>query len=116
MSPDSKFFVSLNHKSKQAPAVEYHLIAGNTTNISAAYHDDDPAWKKVWNSISKRGKYLFADYVFFEDDPNDMIVKVDSMKKLPWGAHQQIEEVASDHLSYYRTEAAQKALKKVLTA
>lgn len=114
LEPDSKFLVALNHPSKTPPAIPYYLIAGDTAKIAADYEEADPVWKKIWSSLTQRGKYLLADYAFFDDDPNDMVVKVSSMKALPWGNHQGVENVASDHLSYYRTESARKALKKVL--
>ena len=113
MGPGSDFLNELNNGSKSSPDVPYYLVAGDTRKVEADYHDEDPAWKKVWNSMTGRGAYLFADYAFFDDVPNDMAVKVDSMKMVPWG-HEKIEEVICDHISYFDLEEGQVGLKTIM--
>ena len=63
-------------------------------------------------AAKKRGAYLFLDYLIFDDDPNDMAVKLESMKVLP--GEVEIEEVDCDHLSYFTDKQSLEILEKWL--
>lgn len=114
MKPGSTFLSQL-----QSPSVattnlpEYTLIAGNTTFIKAPLEKSDPAWKKIFKALKKRGVYLFLDYLVFDDDPNDMAVKVTSMKVLPKD-QAIIEEIDCNHLDYFTNPGSLELLKKLV--
>jgi pimeloyl-ACP methyl ester carboxylesterase len=101
MQPGSPFLKKLNAQGKQTPGIPYYLLAGDTSEIEAAFDTTDPAWKKLVTCLQERGKYIFADYLFFSDRPNDMAVRVESMHELPWGRHDQSDTIPCDHLHYF---------------
>lgn len=114
MKPGSTFLSELLSPSVEKDQLpDYYLIAGNTTFIKAPLVKSDPAWKKIFKALKKRGVYLFLDYVVFDDDPNDMAVKVTSMKVLPKD-QAQIEEIDCNHLTYFTDPGSLKLLEKMV--
>jgi len=111
MSPDSDFILNLNNPDFK-PDVPYYLIAGDTTEIEAIFDNEDPIWKKLKACFRDRSKYIFADYLL-GNEPNDMAVKLESMKALPWD-FTGIEYPKCDHLRYFHNESALAALKNVM--
>lgn len=114
MKPGSTFLSELLSPSVEMDQLpEYKLIAGNTTFIKAPLVKSDPAWKKIFKALKKRGAYLFLDYVVFDDDPNDMAVKVTSMKVLPKDKAK-IEEIDCNHLTYFTDKGSLELLEKMV--
>ncbi|MEM6378889.1 MAG: hypothetical protein AAF705_11785, partial [Bacteroidota bacterium] len=114
MKPGSTFLSGLLAPSVDSSELpEYNLIAGNTTFIKAPLVKSDPAWKKIFKALKKRGIYLFLDYLVFDDDPNDMAVKVTSMKVLPKDKAK-IEEIDCNHLNYFTDDGSLELLKEML--
>ncbi len=114
MQPSNDFIISLNKTDKTKPSVPYHLIAGDTTHIEAAFDDNDPAWQKIWACIKDRSPYIFVDYAIFSDEPNDMAVRLKSMRTLPWQAHESVFELPCDHMNYFTNAKSLEQLKKLL--
>ncbi|AEE48216.1 caspase family protein [Haliscomenobacter hydrossis] len=107
----SDFLQQLN--SGSAPEVPYYLLAGDTSHIEALFAEDDPLWKKIWRCIKDRGLYILADELIFDEEPNDLAVRLESMKALPWG-HQRVLEPLCDHLSYFSNDESLEMLKEVI--
>lgn len=112
LSPSSPLIAMLKEPGSPAP-VPYYLLSGDTASLGEAYQEEEPSFKKVWKALRSKGKYLIATQAFFDNEPNDMIVKVSSMNALP-GGHQKVEHVVSDHLSYYKREESLRALERLL--
>jgi pimeloyl-ACP methyl ester carboxylesterase len=100
MQPGSDFLKELNSGDGSKRKVPYTLIAGNTSIIESSAGDDETVYKQVITGLKERGKYILADFALFENEINDMAVRVDSMKEVP-GGFVEIKEIACDHLSYY---------------
>jgi triacylglycerol esterase/lipase EstA (alpha/beta hydrolase family) len=114
MKPGSTFLSELQSadlSKDQLPG--YGLIAGNTTFIKAPLVKSDPVWKKIFKALKKRGVYLFLDYLVFNDDPNDMAVKVTSMRVLPKD-QVDIQEIDCNHLTYFTNEGSLVLLEKMV--
>jgi triacylglycerol esterase/lipase EstA (alpha/beta hydrolase family) len=115
MGPGSSFLTRLNAGSaQQADQLEYALIAGDTNLIKAPLLKKDPMWKKLLKALKKRGAYLFLDYLVFDDSPNDMAVKVESMKVLP-DPNARIEIIDCNHMMYFSDADSLKLLKELTT-
>ena len=80
--------------------VPYTLVAGNTSIIESSAGEDETVYKQVITGLKERGKYILADFALFDNDINDMAVRINSMKDVP-GGFVEIKEIACDHLSYY---------------
>lgn len=116
MGPGSPFLTKLNAGSAQmADQLHYALIAGDTNLIKAPILKKDPMWKKLLKALKKRGAYLFLDYLVFEDDPNDMAVKVESMKVLP-DTNARIEIIDCNHLMYFTDADSLKLLEEMVSS
>jgi pimeloyl-ACP methyl ester carboxylesterase len=98
LQPDSEFLSTLN--SGTEPDVPYFLVEGDTARLEADVEDNDPLWKKLRACLRDRGKYVAADLLFFDNDPNDMIVKIESMRRLPW-KHTQVASINCNHFRYF---------------
>ncbi|HKK77549.1 MAG TPA: caspase family protein [Saprospiraceae bacterium] len=115
MGPGSSFLTRLNAGSaQQVDQLEYALIAGDTNLIKAPLLKKDPMWKKLLKALKKRGAYLFLDYLVFDDTPNDMAVKVESMKVLP-DPNARIEIIDCNHMMYFSDADSLKLLKELTT-
>jgi triacylglycerol esterase/lipase EstA (alpha/beta hydrolase family) len=101
MDPDSDFLKELNASGKSDPGVPYYLIGGDTSQIEAAFPEDASLIKKVFALLSTRGIYQGLDLAVFDKAPNDMAVKVERMKDLPWGSHDVAQILECDHVSYF---------------
>jgi triacylglycerol esterase/lipase EstA (alpha/beta hydrolase family) len=113
MGPGSAFLTKLNAGSAQQNDLEYALIAGDTNLIKAELLKKDPMWKKLLKALKKRGAYLFLDYLVFDDAPNDMAVKVESMKVLP-DPNARIEIIDCNHMMYFSDADSLKLLEEML--
>jgi pimeloyl-ACP methyl ester carboxylesterase len=102
MQPGSDFLKKLNAPNVQRN-VPYYLVAGDTANIEANFNEKDSIFAKVWKSLHDRGKYIAADLLIFKNEPNDIAVRVESMKEVPGGITR-IIPVICDHRSYYEAE------------
>ncbi|MCB9263762.1 MAG: alpha/beta hydrolase [Lewinellaceae bacterium] len=112
--PGEGFIQDILGGSKElADGVPYNLIVGNTENIEAGFEKNDPLFRKIWAGIRSRSRYLAAD-MLFDDRPNDLIVRGESMKALPW-AFADIAEPRCDHLRYFENEEALEALERFLS-
>ena len=113
MGPGSSFLTELNSGGQPTDQVEYALLAGDTNLIKAPILRKDPMWKKLMKALKKRGAYLFLDYLVFDDDPNDMAVKVESMKVLP-DPNARIEVIDCNHLMYFSDKDSLKLLQELV--
>lgn len=113
MGPDSAFLTTLNAGSvQQADSLDYALIAGDTNLIKAPLLRKDPMWKKLLKALKKRGAYLFLDYLVFDDTPNDMAVKVESMQVLP-DPNARVEVIDCNHMMYFSDADSLKLLEEM---
>lgn len=99
LQPGSEFLSELN-KSAAPENIPYYLIAGDTSRIEAGFDEHDPAWKKLYACLRDRVKYIAADYLVFDNDPNDMVVKTKQMEALPW-RHAEVVPMNCDHFGYF---------------
>ncbi len=113
MTPASDFLNSL--AASDDPGIPYSIIAGNTSIIPAALEQEAER-----ASIIKRLQQRFKKVVElrFFGEPNDIAVKVDSIKSVPKGRKQSphIQEVPCDHLSYFLNEPTEAGLKALVAA
>ncbi len=114
MNPTSDFLNSL--AASDDPGIPYSIIAGNTSIIPVAL--EEQAEKK--SMIERLQKRLFKQVVElpFYGAPNDIAVKVDSIKSIPTGRSHppHIQEVPCDHMSYFLNEPTEVGLQALLTA
>jgi len=101
MDPCSSFLAQLNAPGKARPGVPYYLVGGDTREIAVTHPEDASLLEKIFETLKTRGLYTGLDLAVFDKAPNDMAVKVDRMKHLPWGGHDQAEIVDCDHVSYF---------------
>ena len=114
MEIGSEFMKKLNSpRNSRSEIPTYYLIAGQTSTIEANFKENDPVWKKVLAGLKDRGKYLLFDQVFFDNELNDWIVSVETMKEVPDG-HEAVVSVDCDHFGYFDSEQGLKSLKSVL--
>ncbi len=99
MDPKSEFLQQLNGGQRSSD-IPYWLVAGNTSIIESSAGEDESVFKQVLTGLKERGVYILADYAIFGNEPNDMAVRVNSMQAVP-GGFDRVEEVATDHISYY---------------
>lgn len=72
------------------------------SHIEEFYQEDDPMYKKLTACIKDRGHYFLADF-FHDEEENDFVVPVASMRAVPWG-HEVVEVVNCDHFGYFGEE------------
>ncbi len=101
MDPDSDFMAKLNASGKSSPEVPYYLIGGDTSQIEVIFPEDTSLIKKIFALLSTHGIYQGLDHAVFDKAPNDMAVKVERMKDLPWGRHHDTQILKCDHVSYF---------------
>jgi pimeloyl-ACP methyl ester carboxylesterase len=106
MDPGSPFLDRLNAPGKARPDVPYYLVGGDTREIAVTHPEDASLLEKIFETLKTRGLYTGLDLAVFDKAPNDMAVKVDRMKYLPWGGHDQAEIVDCDHMSYFEDEGS----------
>ena len=111
LHPGSEFLQRLN--SGSAPEVPYYLLAGDTSRTEALFAENDPLWKKIWHCLKDRRLYILAEEIIFDEEPNDLAVRLESMKALPWG-HQRVLQPRCDHLSYFSNAESLAMLKEVI--
>ncbi len=100
MDPDSEFIAQLN-AGERTNGIPYYLVAGNTSIIESSAGENEGFFKQLFTGLKERGLYILADFAIFGGkDPNDMAVKVKSMRAVP-GGHVFATEVPCDHISYY---------------
>ncbi|MEQ1746364.1 MAG: caspase family protein [Saprospiraceae bacterium] len=114
LQPESEFLAELNAGSQPVPEVPYFLVEGDTAQLEADVDDDDSLWKKLRACLRDRGKYMAADLLFFDKEPNDMVVKAASMRQVPW-KHAQVVPVECNHFRYFEPGRALDALAGVLS-
>ena len=114
MNPASDFLNSL--AASDDPGIPYSIIAGNTSIIPAAL--EQQAEKK--SILERLQQSLFKKVVElpFFGEPNDIAVRVDSIKSIPTGRSHppHIQEVPCDHMSYFLNEPTKVGLKALLAA
>ena len=101
MDPDSPFIAQLNTPGKARPDVPYYLVGGDTRQILVTHPEDASLLDKIVNTLKARGIYTGLDLAVFDNVPNDMAVKVERMKHLPWGGHDSAAILECDHVSYF---------------
>jgi pimeloyl-ACP methyl ester carboxylesterase len=114
MQTKSEFIRRLNAPDKQPPRAPYDLIAGHLKEEEPETEKQKSRLGKAWDDLRRRGKYELFDLAFFREAPNDWIVRVDSMKTVPWG-HTRVEYIYCDHFSYFKTEEGLAALVRMFS-
>lgn len=114
MDPDSPFLAQLNAHGKPRPGIPYYLVGGDTGDIKAQYPDDASLLERIFGVFKERGIYGGLDLAVFDNDPNDMAVKVERMKHLPWGRHDSATILACDHVSYFVDEKSLREIQDLL--
>ncbi|MGK7953021.1 MAG: caspase family protein [Xenococcaceae cyanobacterium] len=114
MNPTSDFLNSL--AASDDPGIPYSIIAGNTSIIPAAL-EQQAEKKSILERLQQRLFNQVVEFPFF-GEPNDIAVKVDSIKSIPKGRSHppHIQEVPCDHMSYFLNEPTEVGLKALLTA
>lgn len=98
MKPNSSFLRNL--AASPDPGVPYSVIAGNTSIIRAAIEEGETVSRL--KRLIQRLRIQVVEFPFL-GQPNDIAVKVDSIKSVPEGRMipPNIQEVACDHLTYF---------------
>ncbi len=114
MNPTSDFLNSL--AASDDPGIPYSIIAGNTSIIPAVL-EQQAEKKSILERLQQRLFKKVVELPFF-GEPNDIAVKVDSIKSIPqWRSHPpNIEEVPCDHMSYFLSEPTEVGLKALVAA
>lgn len=114
MNPTSDFLNSL--AATDDPGIPYSIIAGNTSIIPAALEQQAPE-KSIIERLQQRLFKKVVELPFF-GEPNDIAVKVDSIKNIPTGRSHppHIQEVPCDHMSYFLNEPTEVGLQALLAA
>ncbi|MDY6896649.1 MAG: hypothetical protein SWZ49_01005 [Cyanobacteriota bacterium] len=114
MNPNSDFLNSL--AASEDPGIPYSIIAGNTSIVPAALKqqaENKSAIERLQQSLFKK----VVEFPFF-GEPNDIAVKVDSIKNVPTARLHPpyIQEVPCDHMSYFLSETTTVGLKALIRA
>jgi pimeloyl-ACP methyl ester carboxylesterase len=115
MNPNSEFLKSLAESND--PGIPYSIIAGNTSIIPAAL-EEQPQKKSSTLKRLQQGLFNKVVELPFFGTPNDIAVKVDSIKSIPKGRSHplHIQEIPCDHLTYFINEPTDVGLKALITA
>ena len=115
MNPTSAFIKSLTESGD--PGIPYSIIAGNTSIIPAALEQKKEKKSSVFERLQQRLFKKVVELPFF-GVPNDIAVKVDSIKSIPTGRSHlpHIQEVPCDHLSYFLSESTTVGLEALVAA
>ncbi|MFM5959079.1 MAG: caspase, partial [Dolichospermum sp.] len=97
MKPSSPFLRTL--AASPDPGIPYSVIAGNTSIKRTTMEEEGGEASRLARLIQKLGTQV-VEFPFF-GQPNDIAVKVDSIKNIPEGRRipTNIQEVACDHLT-----------------
>jgi len=94
--------------SRPPEGIPYHAIAGNTALLKKGYHGNNFFLKKVARALKENLLYPGISIGVFKGKDNDMAVTLDSMQGISgFDAATQLQEVASDHLAYFRERRCQ---------
>lgn len=113
MTPDSPFLTILREAARPAN-VAYSLIAGNTLLLENGYTGEDFYLRKISDSLKQKLLYPGLSKMLFSGKPNDMAVKVESMKTIKGLQDDDIFTVANDHISYFSEPDSWKIILKLL--
>ncbi len=113
MQPGSNFMAQLNGADPDRKGVPYYLIMGNTEIIESSVGEDETALRQLSTGLKERGKYILADYTFFNEEANDLVVRVDSALEVKGGFTDQTV-LACDHVSYFKSSAVMRKLKEYI--
>ncbi|MBD2447385.1 caspase family protein [Nostoc sp. FACHB-152] len=115
MNPASDFLNSL--AASDDPGIPYSIIAGNTSIIPAALEEQPQKQSSILKRLQQRLFNKVVELPFF-GVPNDIAVKVDSIKSVPIGRSHptHIQEVPCDHMSYFLNEPIDVGLKALISA
>ncbi|RPD39910.1 caspase family protein [Chitinophaga barathri] len=113
LSPGSKLLQDLA-LSPMHPGVDYHIIAGNTALLEN-YSGDDVFLRKIAMAVKEKIVYPGLSFALYDKEANDMAVTLKSMFAIPaLDKGKQVQEVASNHLSYFREPASMMALMNLI--
>ena len=114
MNPASDFLNSL--AASDDPGIPYSIIAGNTSIIPAAL-EQQAEKKSILERLQQRLFKKVVELPFF-GEPNDIAVKVDSIKSIPTGRSHppHIQEVPCDHMSYFLNKPTEVGLQALVAA
>lgn len=115
MNPASEFLNSL--AASDDPGIPYSIIAGNTSIIPAALEEQPQKKSSILKRLQQRLFNKVVELPFF-GVPNDIAVKVDSIKSVPIGRSHPpyIQEVPCDHMSYFLGEPTEVGLQALIAA
>lgn len=102
MNPASDFLNTL--AASEDPGIPYSIIAGNTSVIETAL-EQQAEKKSILERLQQSLFKKVVEFPFF-GEPNDIAVKVDSIKSVPTGRSHSthVQEVPCDHMSYFLHE------------
>lgn len=112
MDPSSSFIGKLNTPLKTKPNVLYYLLGGDTSQILGKPSSEVSEWKNRLVQLSTQAIYTGLDFAVFDNEPNDMAVKIASMQHLPWGQHDDSAIVHCDHINYFLDSTSLDTLKR----
>ncbi|MHC0068440.1 caspase family protein [Nostoc sp. UIC 10890] len=115
MNPASEFLNSL--AASDDPGIPYSIIAGNTSIIAAALEEQPQKKSSILKRLQQRLFNKVVELPFF-GVPNDIAVKVDSIKSVPTARSHppHIQEVPCDHMSYFLSEPTEVGLQALIAA
>ncbi|AVH63882.1 caspase family protein [Nostoc sp. 'Peltigera membranacea cyanobiont' N6] len=115
MNPGSEFLNSL--AASDDPGIPYSIIAGNTSIIAAALEEQPQKKSSILKRLQQRLFNKVVELPFF-GVPNDIAVKVDSIKSVPTARSHPpyIQEVPCDHMSYFLGEPTEVGLQALIAA
>ncbi|MBE8971084.1 caspase family protein [Nostocales cyanobacterium LEGE 12452] len=115
MNPASEFLNSL--AASDDPGIPYSIIAGNTSIIAAALEEQPQKKSSILKRLQQRLFNKVVELPFF-GVPNDIAVKVDSIKSVPTARSHppHIQEIPCDHMSYFLNEPIDVGLQALIAA
>ncbi|MBD2536858.1 hypothetical protein H6G97_49595 [Nostoc flagelliforme FACHB-838] len=115
MNPASEFLNSL--AASDDPGIPYSIIAGNTSIIAAALEEQPQKKSSILKRLQQRLFNKVVELSFF-GVPNDIAVKVDSIKSVPTARSHppHIQEIPCDHMSYFLSEPTEVGLQALIAA
>lgn len=104
LKPGSDFLTDLSKLPD--PSIPYTIVCGDTALMDKQVQAKQ---EKVFKRLFKNLRYNLADLML--NEPNDMVVPVSSVKKLPDGRRVRFTEpVGCDHFSFFREPAGLKGV------
>lgn len=109
MGFDSNLMKQLEQSS--APDTVPYYLVGSNTSLYREYQGDDRFLSIVKNWLMDKIVFPGLDIGVFKNQPNDMAVTIDSMKKVAgFNAGTNMQVLPGDHISYFSEKETRKAI------